>query len=1352
MNSRVLFPLVVLFSTSILVSINFSQLKNLALTNHANATAGSKKRKPKGFDHPLQFVLFHKDIRTPDDQIKPAYKAGYKMQELQHAKDLLRARRSQARGQSTIEWTERGPGNVPGRTRALLAIPHMADDVWLAGAATGGIWKTMDGGNTWHEKNDNLTSLPISSFAADKTFSRIYAGTGEFISTLFSAQGSGIFVSEDKGDTWSILPSTQGNADFSIVTRVIVDPDNANVLLATTVPSDLNARDNTSAIMRSSDGGATWRKAKEVAGAFEQIVYTPGNFNVQYASQNGVGVWKSVDAGNTWALANTGMEPSGRIELAVSPVNPAYVFASSQGTLAGAESDLYLSTDAAATWGLVNIRLNGELVDFLGVDPAETDSQGFYDNTILCDPFNVNRVYVGGVNLFQCTVGNFTGVMDAYRTEEVNTSAFLLLQSFANITHDNGRLAVGSHAQKRNVEIRFGPGLQQNAHLFSVPPNKTSGVGAGEYTYKNYVQVPFEVWDVTDNPRQLMVSFRDQNANDKFDLIPQYLTDNGEDYLQNSREYLYIHDVLYSSLPNTSISTNGGQEYNLMYTIFPALQYGASWTPSHLPASKVIIKHISINQYQGTAITVADAYSSYDGKNKVNQQNLDKGVHPDHHIMIPVITDEAAGKYKIILGNDGGVFVSDAATQPGTTAEAWRFKGFGYNTGQFYGADKRPNANQYIGGLQDNGTRISPAGESALPQTKYKYALGGDGFETLWHSRDENKLLATIYYGNIYRSTDAGQTWSSSSGGLSPGVNFPFFTKLANSKDYPDRVFTVSAEGVHRSVNFGASWTLTPIPNNFVTTSTSLLDVEVSRANANIVWAGSGMSNTAVGPRNLFVSEDGGQTFNETVNFSTVTMGSITKLASHPFEPHTAYALFSFADKPKILRTKNLGQSWEDISGFGTGTSSTNGFPDVAVYCLYVRPDNPEILWAGTEIGIMESLDNGANWSLRMDFPKVAVWDMKGQDNQVVMATHGRGIWTATLEHPQSNLVKAPVIKKTGISPKGELALRVYAEAPVDSVEIYVSNTLVHTLQDLKAGESDIFLDGISPGTQQVALLSYSGGVLYQSNISSIDFYNLLAVKGSYGTYFSSIQDFNTEGFFLKNFDGSTTGERKNLHTLHPYSIDQSYTASLLHPIKVSAELPKVFYKDVAIVEPENDYVILEATRNGLDWEPLTDQYAADASSLWENAFKDAAAGARAMLIEKEADLSAIFAAGDTILLQWRLASGPQTTAWGWAIDYIMVQQMPLYTEPQKTIAALEGFPNPTDGLLTIQYHLTRPSAIQLRLIDLSGKALLTQNVGRRDVGNNEEKISLKQFSNGAYLLVLHSEDSQQVFKVIVQR
>jgi len=75
---------------------------------------------------------------------------------------------------------------------------------------------------------------------------------------------------------------------------------------------------------------------------------------------------------------------------------------------------------------------------------------------------------------------------------------------------------------------------------------------------------------------------------------------------------------------------------------------------------------------------------------------------------------------------------------------------------------------------------------------------------------------------------------------------------------------------------------------------------------------------------------------------------------------------------------------------------STNGFPDVMIFCVLVHSTDNNIIWAGTEIGLYESIDNGETWNYAGNgLPAVAIWDMFEQDGQVVLATHGRGIWTA---------------------------------------------------------------------------------------------------------------------------------------------------------------------------------------------------------------------------------------------------------------------------------------------------------------------------------------------------------------------
>jgi photosystem II stability/assembly factor-like uncharacterized protein len=1355
MSEKVLSGAVILFCGVILVAVNLDKIKEENLERWAERNGFEREfdeefeeeEEEEGYDEPLKFLEFHKDIRTRDGEAAPQYEPGYKWKELEQAKaNPLAMRRSQARTQGAIEWTERGPGNVPGRTRALFNIPDASNNVWLAGSATGGIWKTTDGGASWSEKNSSLTALPISSFAGTSDASTIYAGTGEYVSSIFSAIGDGIFVSTNKGDTWSQLTSTHNNPDFEIVTRLIVDPADAGTIVATTVPSNINLQAKTSAIMRSTNGGTTWTKVKEITGQFEQIIATPGNFSVQYASQNAVGVWKSTDGGITWNLSNNGMYPTGRVEIAVSPVNGNKLFASAEGKISGAESDLYVSLDAGANWSLVDVKINNTTVDFLGIDPAKDDSQGFYDNTALSDPFNENVLYFGGINLFKTTLGAIGSPTTAYSLDDAETSSFI---TFVNFSADaaQGRLDVGSNAGQKDVEIRFGPGITQKAHRFLVPADATSGVSDANYTYQNYVDVPFQVWDVTNN-RQLMVSFRDQGRDGNFTLIE--VNTSSTTATDQSREYLFVHDVDYTTTPNANIAKSGGHVYNLMYNVWPVLNAGGSFPPAS--KATVFIDAIPVSKYNATTINVTDAYSNYAGKNKVDQQNLQNGVHPDQHFMIPIVTDNSAKTYKILLGNDGGVFVSNSSTTPGVDDKTWTFKGLGYNTSQFYGADKKPGADVYIGGMQDNGTRVSPSSESASAISNYNYALGGDGFEVLWNSKDANKVLGTIYNGQIYSSNDAGTTWSSSVNGLSPGNTFPFITKLANSKDYPDRVFTVSSAGVHVSKDFGAHWSLTAIDENFVTNSNSLLDVDVSRANANIVWAGSGMSNQSGLERNLYVSEDGGTTFKATQNFTTVAMGSITKLATHPTEPKTAYALFSFANAPKILRTKDLGQTWQDISGFGTGDHSTNGFPNVAVYCLYVRPDNTNILWAGTEIGIVESQDNGQTWSLLLDFPKVAVWDMRGQDNQVVIATHGRGIWTATIDEPQSDLVKTSTILAAGTTPKGQLAIRIQNEENFDSLKIYAGTTLVGTIKNISVGTFDVKISNVQTGAQKISIVDYkSGGAPYASDVYAMTHISLTSVADSYQDYFLNLDKIVTSGLSLRSYSDAITGSRRSLQTPHPYVANTTYTATIKTPVRVSSTFPKAYYSDVAIVAPDDDYVVFEATKNGLDWTALPSTYNASSQASWLSTYNSGGGGLKSLLIDKEVNLSSFFSASDTLLFRWRLSSGAAQTAWGWAIDYVSIQAQPLAAESPIAPVATSAFPNPTTGTFTLRYTLRQPTDVKVQIVDMLGRTVLLKNLTDQSEGEHDSQFTLERQSPGTYLLLVTVKDYSSALKLILR-
>ena len=176
---------------------------------------------------------------------------------------------------------------------------------------------------------------------------------------------------------------------------------------------------------------------------------------------------------------------------------------------------------------------------------------------------------------------------------------------------------------------------------------------------------------------------------------------------------------------------------------------------------------------------------------------------------------------------------------------------------------------------------------------------------------------------------------------------------------------------------------------------------KISLVDANFVWSGSSISDFS----RIAVSIDKGETWTETANYPNVNMGRITGLATHPNSVNTAYALFSQANGPKVLKTNDLGQSWIDISGFITNVDeSNNGFPDVATYSLLVMPFDTNRIWAGTEIGLFESLDGGSTWVYSDNgLPAVGIWEMKIVNDEIILATHGRGIWTVSMPELVAN-------------------------------------------------------------------------------------------------------------------------------------------------------------------------------------------------------------------------------------------------------------------------------------------------------------------------------------------------------------
>ncbi len=1269
-------------------------------------------------DAPEEYERFHRDIRTRDGETGPAYPPNFKMVEVQKAVGQKSATLNKY---SALPWTERGPGNVGGRTRGLIVDPDDASkNTWFAGSVGGGIWKTTDAGVTWVNKTPGLPNLATVTLAmAASARNVIYAGTGEGFGNTDAVRGDGIWKSADRGETWTQLSSTATNTDFSYVNRVIVDPSNENVVLAAT----------NSGIFRSTTGGSSWSTVYASGGStgtsrVQQIVPNPLNFNVLYAVRNSKGVLKSYNRGLSWASSSTGIGAGLRCELDISPIDTARLFLAMETS--STVSDLYVSDDAGTSWQ--------KAAQASGSSPNWLNGQGWYDNAIAAHPYDRDICFVGGLDIYKVQLASsVTQTPGVLSVQQNGTFPFLSFVNwggpFAGGGLGTGKDFYGTKSAPIgvldvdyvSVEIRFGPGVSQMAHRF------TTGESF-QYPYRDYVSVPFQVWDVTSN-RQLMASFRDSDSTGTYNLV-EYDSGNPQ------REYIFVYAIPYDpNGPNANIGITGGERYKNIYAMWPILVTGGAWDPNALPTSNVRINYGIITGRTRTTTRMT---------NWVQNQSVPY-VHADHHNIAIIPVSSVSQTFRIVNGSDGGIGTS---TNGGST---WTNPNLGFNTSQFYGVDKKPGASQYVGGTQDNGTWVSPSNPGAT--SSWTYVIGGDGFASVWNYKDPNKVIGSLYYNDVRRSTNGGVSFVSSTTDLTDvgsGLG-PFITQIGKSNSDPDLLVLVGSSGVWRSDNFGENWTLCRISSAFWGFGSGA-NAEISIADPQTIWAGIRMSNSGT-TGNVHVSRDGGVTFNRTNNYSGATLGRLSGLATHPTQPATAYALFSFAKVPKILRTTDLGQTWQDISGFGSGSVSTNGFPDVATYCLLVMPHDPNEIWVGTEIGLFISTNNGANWSYANDvLPAVSIWQLRAVDDEIVAATHGRGIWSvkipALTTAPPPAATLSPRLSKLAQAPDGAVAIPINLRSSYDSTQVFVKGARYLTLlKNAVARDTVISFQVTKAESLTMSLTSYKSGKVFVSPIRGINASLTQAPRASYVDNFNTAgTNFTSNGFTLQAPTGFLNAA---YHTPHPYSNNRTYTLALNIPIIVQASNAFVRFEEIAIVEPGEpgslfgsesfyDYCVVEATKDGATWIPLEDGYDARKETDWFNAWNARLNGSPSLMKKHEMNLHSRFPAGSLVFIRFRMYTDPGSTGWGWMIDNLEIQGNLVSVENDRPMmpakfALGQNYPNPFNPSTTIWFQLPVESKATLSIFDALGRKVHTLVDRQMKAGIHAESWIATAFSSGVY-------------------
>ncbi|HEV2178235.1 MAG TPA: hypothetical protein VGW33_13705 [Terriglobia bacterium] len=303
-----------------------------------------------------------------------------------------------------LKFRNLGPAAAGGRVTAVVGVPG-DPNVYYAGAAAGGVFKSTDGGTTWTAVFKKEATASIGDVAlAPSNPNFVWVGTGEANIRNDITDGAGVYFSSDAGHSWKFM----GLRDAGQISRVIVDPADPNVVFVG-VLGHAWAPNTERGVFRTTDGGKTWKKVLYVddSTGVASLAIEPGNAHVLYAAMwhvrrypwtlvdggDSSGIYRSTDGGDTWKKLTEGLPeaPLGRIALAVAPSNPHHLYA----LIAARKGMLWQSLDMGDHWSAVS-------------DNHALDVRPFYFSRLEVSPDDENKIYFLSFDLMESTDGGKT--------------------------------------------------------------------------------------------------------------------------------------------------------------------------------------------------------------------------------------------------------------------------------------------------------------------------------------------------------------------------------------------------------------------------------------------------------------------------------------------------------------------------------------------------------------------------------------------------------------------------------------------------------------------------------------------------------------------------------------------------------------------------------------------------------------------------------------------------------------------------------------------------------------------------------------------------------------------------------
>jgi photosystem II stability/assembly factor-like uncharacterized protein len=874
-----------------------------------------------------------------------------------------------------LTWRWVGPVNFSGRI-SEFAVPPGQTTTYYVLAASGGVWKTEDAGTHFEPLFDKYGNMSMGSLAIAASDPKIlYLGTGEPMHARSSSHGNGVWKSTDAGKTWTHV----GLERSYFINKVQVDPKNPDVVyVAAEGKLYDNAMDCERGFYKTTDGGKTWERLWPLNDrGVGEFAVDPRDFNVVIAQayklyrrswtfidrQPGNNLYKTTDGGKSWTKLAGGLPVDaevGRAGLAIYAKNPDIVYA---------RIDEEVNLGLAERDGISNFRAAGGFAGGGGMGGAGLFAEGYSLDKFKA--FKINPMLAKEAPKFTPIVAADEAELVKKLNEAIADKDFLT-KSGIDLAAFN---AAARKAYAKNKDLLAAIDEIESLQKREAPKaDSTEAKGRSQVTNRHVLEMLYGGVLRNQAPvKRSGVIYRSEDGGATWKKMTEYKHSGGSSLVNQTEAGYYARlyvdaqndQTLYACDTNTTVSTDGGKTFK-----------ATGWDSG---AYKLHVDHRAL---------------WLDPRN------------PNH----------------IMSGNDGG------AGETWDGGKHWSQKST-ISAQQFYdiAADNEMPYN-IMGGTQDNGAWIGPSQTRnawGVFATDWRYLPTGDGFVVVrdWWNPDY------IYYESQFGSSSRQNLSTGEGSSLAkrttpeelakgmPAQRYQWNAPIVLSPHNPGIVY-VCSQFVHRSLSRGET-------GSFVTVSPDLTRADKTRLEeakkTNLQYATvytfaespkkPGLYWAGTDDGNVQMSADGGVTWtNITSAFYDMKTGKakpgvkgalipfdrwVKRVVPSRFDENTCYAAFSGyrthnEDKTWLFVTRDLGKTWEDISG-----GQMNPLFDVEE-----DPDNANVLYIAGDYGIQVSIDKGKTWTnFSTSAPNVIVRDLAVQkrDRDLVIGTYGRGIYIADI-------------------------------------------------------------------------------------------------------------------------------------------------------------------------------------------------------------------------------------------------------------------------------------------------------------------------------------------------------------------